>query len=389
MTWQQRGGRSWRHLLIVTALGAGAVSGQTTLGSIVGTVRDATGATVPGVSVTVRNLGTGIARPVTSDEQGYYEAAYLIAGRYQVSAEAAGFKKSVRAEVIVETTAKFRVDFDLEVGDVQQSVEVSGAAPLLETETARIGTRVSGRSFQDLAAFTGSGHFDFIALMPGGGLTSNYRYSLNGSRGFTNGWSMDGISTARPSNGDNLSVMLVDRDALQEVRYDSVNNSAEFQHAANVASFTKSGTNELHGAVEFNMQNSGWAARSFFAAGRSDARIRNWLFSAGGPVFIPRLYNGKNRTFFFVYTSIPDSPFTYPNRINVPTLLMRQGDFSQVRTPVRDPLSGQVFAGNLIPQSRLNQTALKHQARFYDFIAQMRLRNEPRFHLNIQRRWYE
>ena len=84
MTWQQRGGRSWRHLLIVTALGAGAVSGQTTLGSIVGTVRDATGATVPGVSVTVRNLGTGIARPVTSDEQGYYEAAYLIAGRYQV-----------------------------------------------------------------------------------------------------------------------------------------------------------------------------------------------------------------------------------------------------------------------------------------------------------------
>ncbi|MCX6620085.1 MAG: TonB-dependent receptor, partial [Acidobacteria bacterium] len=239
------------------------------------------------------------------------------------------------------------------------------AAPVLQTENARIGSLMATRNIEDTPIIGRSGHFQFVALMPGGGFTSQARYTINGSRGWANGYFVDGVNSTRPQNGDNLSAVMADRDAMQEVHYDSVNNSAEFQQAATISTTTKAGTNEFHGSFEFTRQNGAWAARNFFAVSRPQLGVQNLSGTIGGPVLLPRIYNGQNRTFFFFSMLYNKSPTSVTSRVNVPTELMRTGDFSQLSGVVRDPLTGTPFAGNRIPAARIPAAATRYQDRFF------------------------
>ena len=286
------------------------VMAQSTLGSILGTARDASAGVLPGVTVTVRNQATGIARDVITDDHGYYEASHLTYGRYEVAAELNGFKKFVRRDVVVESTVKFRVDLLLEVGGSDQKVEVISAAPIVQSEDGRIGTVYDQKVVFNVPHPSRSGHFSYVALTPGGSLTSQFRYSMNGSRGWSNGYNIDGVATERPTNGDNLSAVRNDRDAIAEVRYDSVNNDAEFGHAATVSTTTRAGTNELHGSFEFTRQNGAWAARNTFSSNPPVLGTQNISVAAGGPILIPKVYDGRQRTFFFVAYLWPENPFS-------------------------------------------------------------------------------
>jgi hypothetical protein len=354
-----------------------------------GTVLDASGAAVANVKVTATNVATNVARDGVSDGSGRYIITLLPAGEYSVSAEAPGFRKLVQSGLTLQINQQARLDLTLELGHASETVEVTAQAPLLESESSSLGTVVNQKMVNQLP-LNGRNFIQLATLSPGvngvgfsasGTIMSGTRPDdrrpgteifSNGNREGSNNFLYDGID-----DNERLTLSIVLRPAVEAVREFKIQTnlySADIgrNSGAVVDVITKSGTNQLHGSLFEFLRNSAMDSRSFFSPKGTafpSFRLNQFGGSFGGPVVLPKLYNGKDRTFFFVDYEGYRRDSQQLLLGNVPTAKMRAGDFSE--TPaIYDPLttranpngSGFVrdqFLNNQIPANRWDPISVK------------------------------
>lgn len=352
-------------LLILQALGAVEVRAQTT-GTIYGTITDPTGAAISGATVTATNLETNLTRTTTTSADGGYRLTLLPVGRYGISVEASGFKPAQQKGVELEVQANLRIDFKIEVGAITEEVVVTGEAPQIDTASTTLGKVVEARRIEDLP-LNGRNFLQLGVLQAGvtpptpgidviGSGTNNtpggtaVNFSVNGMRTTSNNHLLDGVNNVEPVSG---SAMIVPSpDDLREFRILTNAYNAEYGRAGGsiVTVLTRAGTNHVHGSVYEFLRNDALDARNFFAPQVPALKQNQFGLTVGGPIL-------KDRTFFFVgyegFRQRKGSPTSTP----VPSLRVRQGDFSQEARKPRDPVTGQPFPGDLIPQDRIDPIA--------------------------------
>ncbi len=347
-------------------LSAALAVGQTTTASVVGRITDATGAVVPGVAVKVTNVDTNIAQQATSNEVGEYTIPYLNPGRYSLEASPAGFRAYKRSEFTLAVDQILRVDIPLEVGAATESVTVTEAPPLLNTETATRGEvttqdevkelPLDGRDFTDLALLTGG----VIPKGDGGDGT----YAVNGARADDAGFLVDGVNnTQRRNTGAMIQPPI---ESVQEFKMLTSGYSAEYGRYAGgmLTVVTKSGTNRLRGSLYEFVRNDAFDAAGYFSVTKSKLRRNQFGATVTGPAYLPKLYDGRNRTFFlFSWDSLRliDGKSV---RTLVPEPEMLRGDFSKAvnafGAPIKitDTLNKVPFANNQIPPNRFDPVAV-------------------------------
>lgn len=385
----------WIYLVSFVLSPATAV-GQNSFGSLVGSVTDPTGAIISGAHVVLTNLATNATVTTTSNQSGIYEFVNVPPADYKIDAEQTGFKHFIRPSITVQVQQTYRIDIRMELGSVAETLEVSGETPMLQVQTSSLGEVIAGRQVNDMP-LNGRNVFNLMELVPsvvpqgtaGGTSIGMYsaslnNYQVNGAFAGQSAIVLDG----QPLNTGfwNYAPLIPTQDSIAEFKVQSNNLGPEWSRFAGgvMTLVTKSGTNTLHGGAYEYLRNRVLNGNTFFS---NEAGIKRPAFTqnqfgafAGGPVYVPHIYNGRNKTFwFFSGEGIRlRQGATYTD--TVPTPAQRQGDFSNTRSAngslvtVYDPLSvcGQLgnpacatpnsdlrtpFPGNIIPQSRISPTA--------------------------------
>jgi len=383
---------------------------------IFGRMLDPQGSAVAGAPLSVTNSDTNVSLPLQTNETGYFEANLLLPGTYQVTAEVPGFKKWMRSGISLPVSTRIQIDIHLEVGAITETVTVTGEAPLLETNAVSSGRVIDSRSMSDLPVARGNASL-LAAFSPGIHPRGLYRtpahraasatvamlYSAGnvGGRGAldtSNELLIDGV----PNVGVNRRIAFMPHtDSLQEFKVETSNFDASVGHAAgaSISMMTRAGSNALHGGLSLQHMQQRWNATPYFiglshnreitaAEVAGDAalakslrsqhpmrsgRTNDYSASLGGPVILPKIFDGRNKLFFFVnFTGTNERLVESTSGINntIPTLANREGDFSQllladaVRYQIYDPLSVRPdpdrpthyirdpFPGNILPRSR-------------------------------------
>lgn len=403
-------------------LGASSAFAQETRSMLFGRVLDPTGASVVGASVRVRNAETGVGVTLKTNDTGYYEANLLLPGAYELTAEMQGFKRLIRKGVALPVASRIEVDLHLEIGGTTETVSVTADAPLLETNAVSSGRVIDNKSLMELPVM-GNSAILLVKLAPGvqtGGV-NNYLalhsnaggsdYSVGGNIG-GNSWTLDGSPNQGPGR---RTAYLPYTDAVSEFKVETNNFDASIGQSSGAAitMISKSGSNDLHGTATWQHWQQRWQGTPFFvkqnyyrrinaaeAAGNSalanslrntdkqpTGRSNNWGASGGGAVIIPKIYNGKNKLFwFFTYNAFKDVKVEDASTFNrtVPTLKAREGDFSEMlqllngaRYTIHDPLTitrdparpnnfvRTPFPGNIIPKSRFANPAFDQIMNLY------------------------
>jgi len=372
--------------LICLALFASAVHAQTA--SITGRVTDASGAVVPSANIAAKSAATNAMVSASTNSDGYYSISNLVPGTYDITVSKSGFASVEEKGLQLQVDQVARLDLKLQVGAVLQSVEVSGQAVLLDSETATLGQVVESKQITDLPLL-GRNPYALGMLVPGVrpsiGVNnlpvdqiSSVSFAINGQRASNNEFLLDGAPNSAPAQ--NQPVINATPDLVQEFKVETNNFSAEYGRAAggvfNV--ITRSGGNQFHGNLYEFFRNTVLNANDFFSnnAGNARAPFKYNQFGGtiGGPVYIPKVYNGRNKTFFFVSEEHVAfiQGLTFVGTQPTPTLL--SGNFSNDRTAsgalitIYDPatttsvngtLTRTAFPGNIIPASRINPVAAK------------------------------
>lgn len=348
---------------------------QTTTQQISGSVRDSSGAAVTSARISIVHAATGQVRETTVNESGNYLVSNIPIGEFEVSAEAAGFKKAIQRNVVVQVNAKPTVDLVLEVGAVSESITVTADSAQVETSSGEVGRVVTGQQATQLQ-LNGRNFTQLLALIPGvsttnrsamdlfGGYGSNMSaQSANGGRTDTFSWNIDGVDNKDNGGGGNNFVNL-NPDAIAEFKVLTTNYSAEYgQNSGAIINLAmKSGTREFHGALYEFIRNDALDARAFNAIRKQKLRFNNWGGNIGGPVTIPGKFNtDRSKVFFFFGTEFKRYRQGAINTWNVPPMAIRNGDLSSLPTAQwpRDPSTGQVFANGVIPQNRLSRNMVR------------------------------
>jgi len=342
--------------------------GQSFRGTILGTVRDSSGAVLPGVMITVTNVGTNVSRTAVTNETGDFVVPELIVGQYSVTAELPGFKKEVSAGLELDVDQRLRVNLRMQVGNISETVEVTGEATLTATDSSTVGTVIDNRKVVDLP-LNGRQFLQLNLLVPGAVpgtfgsqlSTQGGAISVNGMREAGNNFLLDGID-----NNDlaiNLFSVSPSVDSIEEFKLQSSTYSAEYgkQAGAQINVTTKSGTNAIHGTLFEFLRNDKLDAKNFFD--KPDAPIpvfkRNQFGgSIGGPIV-------KDKTFWFANYDGTRIRKGITRTALIPTALERSGDFSQTAgLTLRDPSTGQPFSGNRIPADRIDPVGARIAAMY-------------------------
>ena len=370
--------RLFRVLSLLSCLSGIPASAQIQTGRLAGTVYDPNKAVVPNATVAVTETATNVTRQVTTSEAGGYVVPSLNPGLYDISFTAPGFRRSVRSGVEMQVGKDLLLDAELLIGESSTTVEVTAEVPLLNSESGNLGhvmtnkqivdLPLNGRGFSELARLTPG-----VVLLPGTGNVTRIRpeavngTTISGVRGRQVSFYLDGADTSEQHQGGSWIQTSVD--ALQEFSVQQNAYSAEHSRSGSFFNaITKSGTNTPHGALYEFLRNDKLDSRNFFA--RDRARLKRNQFGAaiGAPVEIPKLYSGKNRTFFFFnYEGMRERQGNVITRTS-PTAAMLQGDFSARSNIIYDPLTtaanpagtGTVrtpFPGNRIPIQRISPAA--------------------------------
>jgi hypothetical protein len=332
-------------------------------------VTDSSGSIIAGAKVIATRVETNIKNEGVSNETGNYVIAQLREGTYVVRVQAPGFQEFVVEGVILVARDVRRIDAALEVGSVQTSITVSGGATLIETETARLSDTKNAETLKSLPLNT-RGMWAFLALSPNllqaGAGSSTIRFA--GSRTNQSNWAIDGVTMADGVTNTQIGPLANYIESFAEVKIDVANNSAEFGTIGQVTIISKSGTNNVHGNI-FNYYSTPWfRARNPFALERIGGIRHQPGGSLGAPVYIPKLYDGRNKTFFFYsFETLRGSAINQLLNPSVPLPAWREGDFSGLPggAAIFDPQGGAPFAGNLIPATRINPVSRNIQERFY------------------------
>jgi len=399
------------HVLAGLCLFRILVSAQETRGTINGRVYDKQTGAMVGADVTITNSDTGAVTRFTTNETGYYEAPLLLPGKYRISASADGFKTSIREGFELQVSQTLSIDLKLEVGAVTETVDVISAAPLLDTSPLESGALVDNAQLMDMPVL-GNNPTLLTKLMPGiqtDGI-NNYLglHSIAGGSAYNNAggvggneWSIDGV----PNNGGGRqAAYLPYSDSIAEFRIDTTGFDVSQGRGTGVqiVAMTKAGANQYHGTLteqhwQQRFNGTPYFTRKLYLQSVRDAEAsgnaalanqlrnterqpsghsNNWAVTIGGPVFIPKIFNGRNKLFFFFnYNGFKDNKTEEANQFNktVPTMKNRTGDFSDLlavnaaRYQLYDPLSvrrdtartaGTFYIrdpipGNIVPQTRI------------------------------------
>jgi hypothetical protein len=348
--------------------------GQTATGQITGTVKDSSGAVMPRVKVTIANESVGFTRSASSDDAGTYSFPLLPVGTYTLTAEQQGFSIAKRSGIKVNVDQIFRIDLDMTVGTTADTVTVQASAVAIDSETSAIGTMVTSRQVTELP-LNGRNFLQLLFIGAGavetGGEQGSMRQgagnaiSINGSRPTSNNYLLDGTSNTDTALGTPAVVLSVD--AIQEFKEQTATYSAEYGFSANqVNIISKTGTNDIHGSVFWFLRNDALDANNYFnnLAGTKKNKLRQNQpgFVAGGPVYIPKIYDGRNRTFWLANYEGRRTRNGFQDFLIIPTPDQLNGQFT---SEILDPVTGLPFAGNNIPKSRYTRLANLAVAKFF------------------------
>jgi hypothetical protein len=367
-----------------------AAMAQTTSTTILGTITDPSGAAVAGAKVTATNIRTQVKREDVSTSTGDYSFPLLDIGEYSVTVESAGFKTVTRTNLLLQINEKLRVDVALQVGQVSERVEVSAAVTALKTDESSIGDVIEQKRIVELPV--NGRNVGNLAVLQAGVMFGS-RGGLDGQSGGGGGIPIPGQTIALVANGQretsqhatldgvvatearvNTVPFSPSPEAIEEVKVFTGTYSAEygFNSGAQLIMVMRSGTNDLHGGLFEFFRNDKLDAEGYFQnyfntspvrLPKQGVRQNQYGAVINGPVIFPKLYNGKDKTFFmFNWESRRRSLPGAASSTLVPTEEFRNGDFSQllrIPTPVQiiDPFNGAPFAGNIIPASRISSTA--------------------------------
>jgi len=338
-----------------------SVRAQSNQGVILGTVKDPSGAIIPGAQITLLSTDEGIVRETLSNASGDFRFLESTAGHYTITVTAKGFEKWSETNAALAARQQLRFDVKLPLGSVQQEIVVSGdKASAIETETNSISavyTRedAEGLPVNNRAGSGGTSGLSLISTLPGV-QTEAGSYSLQGGLPFASEVAVDGITVQNASGGGPLADALPSTEAISELRTDGVGNNAEFGQPGEVSIVTKGGTNHLHGSAFWYHQNAAFDSIPFGAATKPHKVGNTFGAEVSGPVVIPHLYNGHGRTFFFGDYEGYRFPQQTPVQEVVPTAAMKQGDFtnytasgfSALKNPFMGGSYGRVLPGNII-----------------------------------------
>ncbi|MCW5982775.1 MAG: carboxypeptidase regulatory-like domain-containing protein [Bryobacteraceae bacterium] len=392
---------SIRCVLLCLAIAPGIVLGQGQVGTLNGTILDSTGAVIPGATVVATNTATGVESRTTSTSAGAYTLPYLPAGTYTIRVTSPGFRTANQENVILRVGQVLTVNIALEVGAVTEEVTVSAAPPLLESGTAEIGRYVTTDEYNSWPIIVSDGQRqiqDFIFRSLPGATGGTFRGSINGGQNYSHEILIEGIPLGRSDlSGGNNNEMSPSAEAVGEFKLHTGAMGAQYNGGQTaVANFAlKSGTNEFHGSGFYYIQNEALNAAPLSLTSRgarkTPFRQNNYGVATGGPVYIPKVYDGRNRTFVFGSIEVTDrSEFNITGfNTTLATRDMKQGNFARMLDPaftgnsrsgsvigtdalgrnvvfgqIYDPLSTTVgpngnpirdpFPGNIIPQSRFS-----------------------------------
>jgi hypothetical protein len=376
---------SARLLAGLLLLTASSVWAQDARGTVLGRVTDSSGASVAGADVRITNVNTGVTAAAAANEAGNFILPYLLPGSYTLSAEAKGFKRWVRPEIQVRINDSIEVNVELQIGATTETIEVKDTTPLLSTAEASLGQVIDERRVLELPLFAGNA-MDLVHLAPGTVNGTNLRlrkaafnaapsqFSTDGGGNNQNEFSIDGVSNTFSDGTAPRVAFSPPPTAISEFRVQTTAFDASLGHTmgSTVNVSTKSGTNGIHGEMHHWLRHSAFDAPTIFN-NRAGQKLpiyqdNRYGFSVGAPITIPKVYNGKNRTFWF--TAWEANKFGNPeaNTSTVPTEKMRNGDLSEWLArgsgyQVYDPRTTQLvngrfvrqpIPGNIIPASRLD-----------------------------------
>ena len=362
---------AWKTARAVSTLASlvllcGLAWGQSNVGELSGQVSDATGAAVPGCTVTATHTQTGLKRSVVTQDNGIFVFAALPEGKYDVVAQKQGFRSAEQTGVVLDAATRRSVDFRMEVGALTESVSVSAAVEQVQTASGDATRVISDRQLSQVA-LNGRNYSQLLRLIPGAVATTLDPFGLalsttgqriNGIRSDSIVFNVDGAENMDNGGNSNAAVN-PSADAIAEVKILTSGYSAEFggRSGALINVITKSGTQKFHGTLFEFVRNDFFDARTFFARQVDPLRFNDFGYTLGGPVFIPKTWNTEKQKLFFFLSQEWKYSHIGSTRVNVvPTAAERSGDFraSTLAAPV-DPSNNQPFPDRTIPAARFSR----------------------------------
>jgi hypothetical protein len=368
---------SGKRFCVLFGLLAATAAAQIDRGTITGVTLDPSRAVVPNVEITLVHEATSIKTTTVSTADGNYTISAVPIGLYTLTATAPGFKVFRTSGVRIQVSTTTRLDVALEVGSVSETVTVAATNPLLQTDSAEVGTTINTEQFLDLPLSLGGdirNASEFIRLHPGVATNNTWEKHIAGGMSFSDAVYYDGAAlSVTPANDKQYNPSV---DAIEEFKLITGNYSAEYGHAmSGITSFTlKSGTNQFHGTLFEFLRNEKLDARGFFGAQKAPSRLNEFGATLGGPIYLPKIYDGRNRTFIFgSFFMFRRRGGQLNNLSSIPVPEFLQGDFRRWPDPIFDPRSNQVdpvtgrvvrtqFPGNIIPANRLSSVSRKMAA---------------------------
>ncbi len=367
--------------LTALTLTAGFGFAQSGTAELNGSVTDSSGAAISGATVTISNPAIGFSRVLKTNDGGLYSAPALNPGAYTIKVEMQGFQSQSRTGVELQVGQAPSINVVLTVGNVAEVIEVTGGAPVLETESTSVGTVIENKRIIELP-LNGRNYLQLASLIPGattngpassqgqqrmGGARNSFALNVAGQRVHFNHYALDGMENTDPNF--NTYLFLPSIDALQEFKVESGVFGAEYGRGiAQINVTTKSGTNQLHGVAFEFLRNSYFDARNFFARVNPPFKRNQFGGTISGPVVIPKIFNGKDKLFFmFNYEGLRERR-SLTQTGTLPDARFRSGNFGFLNRAagIRDPFNpGTVFPNATIPESRISPTSRKVLNDFY------------------------
>ena len=325
-----------------------AALAQSTFGVVLGTVTDNSGAVIPKAKVTLTDTDENVSRATLADVKGDYEFVNVQPGHFKLEVAAPGFQMAVATDVQLVARQTLRLDVALQVGQVATAVQVEASAGVIATDTQTVQSSLDGNALTTLPGnvrgMNGStSPYALIAALPGVQPDDSGNFSIQGGIQSMAQFSLDGISITNVGGNNPLSDAFPSVESIAEIKVQGAGNTAEFAEVGDVTTITKSGTNDVHGALFWYMQNAALNATAFGQTIKPPLTSNDFGVSSGGPVVIPHIYNGRNKTFYFGTYEGLRLPRSESIQNQVPTQAMRGGDFSASGITVTDPTTGAVF----------------------------------------------
>jgi hypothetical protein len=330
---------------------------QSTFGTVLGTVKDPSGSLIPMANVHLMNAGTNAERSAITGSNGSYEFVNIDAGKYKITVEASGFQLTETQIFDLDARATARVDVDLKVASQATTVNVE-AVSIVQTDASNVSETKGSLELTNLPVAIGTrsqgstSAFSTLTAQPGVQIDNNNNITVAGASPSQISLTVDGISSVGPGTLGALTELFPSFNSIEEIKISETLNPAEYGGVADVTTVSKSGTNEFHGGLFENVQNTDFNAADTFSHIVTPVKLNDFGLFLGGPIIIPKLYNGRNKTFFFGSYEALRLPKNFQYIQSVPSVAMRSGDLT-------------AYDGTVIPASQINPYAQKLMDFFY------------------------